>query len=503
MRLAYLTIVIAAFAACARTKPPSTAVSPVAAPPRDTATASPATANPAVANGPAAPKTDARPLDSRALGPAIDQIAATLGDSSGLIPAVALKTDALGGGEAEVRWDIDVQSYVTHDRVEFYVDRFTGVARSRIASWLERGRRYEPMIRSTFRAHGIPEDMYYLGLVESGYDPHAYSRAAAVGMWQFMTATAKGMGLRVDWWVDERRDPMKSTIAAARFLGALRDQFGSLYLAAAAYNGGPGRVARGLNRYASAMEDADGDDRFFVLADQKALRSETSNYVPQLIAAALIGKNPSRYGMELKSVAPFAYDSVVVPPSTPIAAVARAAGVSVEAIRDLNPHVLRGVTPLTGKFLVRIPVGARPRFDSAFVLLSDSDRVAFRRVTVKKGATVTSEAKKAGLTVAQLRWYNPKLPRTKSGKLTAGQLVLVPRRDVLRAAFDVPDPAVERYGTSARNGVHVVRRGETLSGIAKRYGTSVSSLMRLNRLKKPVIYAGQSIIVRGKPRRVS
>ena len=185
-------------------------------------------------------------------------------------------------------WDIEVKEYLSHDRVEFYVRHFTGRGRPTYVAWMQRGLRYEPMIRKTFREHGIPQDMYYLGLVESGYNPHAYSRAAAVGMWQFMTATARGVGLRVDWWVDERRDPMKSTKAAARFLSSLNEQFGSYYLAAAAYNGGPARISRGLTRYASNVDDSEGDDQFFALAETRALRRETSNYVPQLIAAAAI-----------------------------------------------------------------------------------------------------------------------------------------------------------------------------------------------------------------------
>src|SRR5215212_1968056 len=127
---------------------------------------------------------------------------------------------------------------------------FTGRAKDRIAARLEIGTRYEPMIRARMREGGIPEDMYYLALVESGYDPNAYSKAAAVGMWQFMTSTGRGMGLRIDWWIDERRDPVRSTDAAVRFIKGLNEQFGSMYLAAAAYNGGPGRIARGLTRYA-------------------------------------------------------------------------------------------------------------------------------------------------------------------------------------------------------------------------------------------------------------
>ena len=236
------------------------------------------------------------------------QLAAVFGDSS---VAAAVDSSVPEGPT----WDIDVRSYEGHRRVEYYVNAFTGSARQRFISRLEKGSRYEPMIREKLRAGNIPEDMFYLALVESGFEQHAYSRAAAVGMWQFMTATARGTGLRVDWWVDERRDPIRSTDAAVKFLGWLREQFGSLYLAAAAYNGGPGRVARGLSRLGE--DDAStGDDAFFALAENDYLRGETKNYVPQLIAAALIAKEPARYGMTIRTVPPFAYDSVVVPSST-------------------------------------------------------------------------------------------------------------------------------------------------------------------------------------------
>jgi len=169
------------------------------------------------------------------------------GDS--LVEATPAKSDSI----EEPTWDMDVRSYETQDRVAHYVNMFTGRAKDRITERLQRGTRYEPMIRAKMKAGGLPEDMYYLALVESGFDPHAYSRAAAVGMWQFMTSTARDMGLRVDRWVDERRDPVRSTGAAVRFIRGLREEFGSLYLAAAAYNGGPGRVSRGLARYADDL----------------------------------------------------------------------------------------------------------------------------------------------------------------------------------------------------------------------------------------------------------
>jgi membrane-bound lytic murein transglycosylase D len=194
-------------------------------------------------------------------------------------------------------WDIDVRSYETTERVEHYVRVFSGSAREHIVAQLEAGSRFEPMIRAKMRAGGLPEDMYYLALIESGFNPNAYSRAAAVGMWQFMASTARDMGMRVDWWVDERRDPIRSTTAAVGFIRGLKEQLGSLYLAAAAYNGGPGRIARGLTRYADDLEGTSGDDKFFALADKDFLPRETREYVPQLIATALIAKEPQRYGM--------------------------------------------------------------------------------------------------------------------------------------------------------------------------------------------------------------
>ena len=423
-------------------------------------------------------------------------------------PGVAPAAEAIAEGtsiallarDGEPSWDIEVEDYVTEDRVSRFVERFLTGSRRTFVGRLQRGKRYEPMIRRTLREAGIPEDMYFLALVESGFDPDAYSRAAAVGMWQFMTSTARVMGLRVDWWVDERRDPVKSTAAAARFIRDLREQFGSLYLAAAAYNGGPGRVSRGLRKYDDAMDEVSGEDRFFALAERDYLRLETKNYVPQLIAAALIGKAPGRFGITLDSVAPFAYDSVVVPPATPLRAIARASGRSVAEIQALNPHVLRGVTAPDSAMLVRIPPAAGAAFDSAFRALPDEERHAFRRVTARRRESVAAFARREGIPLRVVQGYNPSL-RGRRPQLAPGREVLIPSAGVLEGARSVPDPAIERYGRAGRASggrtVHVVRRGETLGGIAKRYGTSTATLLRLNRLKRPLIVAGQTIIVRG------
>jgi membrane-bound lytic murein transglycosylase D len=316
-------------------------------------------------------------------------------------------------------------------------------------------------------------------------------------MWQMMTATAKGVGLRVDWWIDERRDPVRSTDAAIRFLNYLHEQFGSLYLAAAAYNGGPGRIARGLSRYADQLEGSSGEDVFFALAEQNYLRAETKDYVPKMIAAALVAKYPQRYGVSVESRPVLEYDTVRVGPETPLAAIAKAAGVSVDEVRELNPQVLRGVTPPKDSLTVRVPVGRGVSFDSAYTALPEEDRKAFTRVTTKKGATMVSTARRGGITTKHLKWYNPKLKAAKSGALPVGRVVLLPSPAVVAAAYDIPDPAIERYGSS-RGRTHIVRRGENLSVIAKRYKTSTKTLMRLNGLRKSVIYPGQVIVVRGR-----
>jgi membrane-bound lytic murein transglycosylase D len=412
-------------------------------------------------------------------------------------PAASALPVSNGLEEAEPTWDIDVRSYETHARVQKYVSLFNGSARNTFQRWMQQGARYMPMIREKLRANNIPEDMSYLALIESGYSPHAYSRAAAVGMWQFMTRTGRGMGLRIDWWVDERRDPVESTDAAVRFLGHLREQFGSLYLAAAAYNGGPGRVARGLTRIDDELQGQNGDDAFFALADTRLLRAETKDYVPKLIAAALLAKDPKRFGFTVDSVPPFAFDSARVPPTTPLTAVARAARTHVSVIRDLNPHILRGMTPPKDSFWVRVPVGRADSFPTFFAELSEEELKPYTRVVTRKGQTLKKLADQHAVESHQIRWYNPNLKVSRKGVLTTGQTVLVPTPHTAEGAFDVPNPEIERYGTSVRGSrTHVVRKGESLSVIAKRYGTSVSALVRLNGLKKQVIYPGQTIAVR-------
>jgi membrane-bound lytic murein transglycosylase D len=431
--------------------------------------------------------------------PSNDDVARTVvsvfGDTSALHPDSATVADA---GPV---WDIDVRSYETHERVAHYVQLFSNGAREHFVERLSRGTRYEPMIRAKLRANGMPEDLTYLALIESGYDPNAYSRAAAVGMWQFMSSTARDVGLRVDWWMDERRDPVRSTEGAIRFLGFLQKQFGSLYLAAAAYNGGPGRVARGLTRFAGEMEGKEGEDRFFALAEHDYLRAETKNYVPQLIAAALIAKMPARYGLQVDSTAPLAYDTVQVAPGTSLAVIAASTGATTAVMRDLNPSILRGVTPPDTAVWVHVPAGSAVRAVTAMDSLSADDRRGYRTVRVASATTTPAAvADREGVTLKQLRWFNPTLKTTKRGRIVEGQSVRVPARTVLAFARELPDPGIERWGGESsreltRGGFHVVRKGESIGKIASRYGLSVARLKALNGMKGNRVIAGQTLRV--------
>ena len=393
-------------------------------------------------------------------------------------------------------WDIDVAPYESHARVEYFVGRFSGAMKPTFEIALARQSRYAPMIHARLRAAGLPEDMIYLPLIESWFDPNAYSRAAAVGMWQFMTTTAKGVGMRVDWWVDERRDPVRATDGAVAYLSELRDDFGSVYLAAAAYNGGSGRVSRSLAKHASALRGRQGDDLFFALAEQQALRNETRDYVPKLIAAALVGKDPLRYDVHIASVEPFTWDSVTVPPATPLLAVAKGLGVPLDSLLAYNPQILRGMTPPLGPSVwLRVPLRTTDGFLERFATLSVAERTGVKRVVTRDGDYITRIARANGLTAKQLNTYNPQATRLKNGNLHAGQRILVPRLDVVRASREVPDPKIERYGSSA-NIVHVVTRGESLGVIARRNGTSVAALKRMNKLRTDKIRIGQRLRVR-------
>jgi membrane-bound lytic murein transglycosylase D len=250
-----------------------------------------------------------------------------------------------------VSWDIPV---VWNEPVARFVTLFTEEQTGRMELYLKRSGRYEGMIRQKLQARGMPQDLVYLSMIESGFNPTARSHAKAVGLWQFIAETGRRYGLRIDRYVDERRDPARSTDAALDYLQELHDRFGSWNLAAAAYNSGENRVSRIMRKETGAERGRESD--FWRIRDQ--LPRETREYVPLIVAAAIVGKQPEKYGMaEVERWLPAPVDEVSVPGGTELGTVAAAVGISKQEMKRLNPHLIRGMTPPGSAYPVRIPEG--------------------------------------------------------------------------------------------------------------------------------------------------
>jgi len=376
---------------------------------------------------------------------------------------------------------------VINDRVQYFIKFFQTVVRDRFAQWLKRSGRYIPIMRDVLREHGLPEDLVYLAMIESGFNPTARSYRQAVGPWQFIEGTALKYGLRVDWWVDERRDPIKSTIAAARYLKDLYDQFRCWYLAAASYNAGEGAVSRAMRRY--QVED------YWQLIEYPGLKQETKEYVPKMIAAALIAKNPEKYGFkDIEYDPPLEWDEVVLPPGTSLEAVAMCANTSLEEVKNLNPHLLRQSTPPDTSYPVRIPKGREAIFWECFLALPlPKKQLMFvkvksnhlRKYKVQKGDTLFKISKRFGVSLQELKVVNH---IKNSSNLKIGQELLIPEKE--RNGVKTISK-----GRTNKKVVHVVREGETLWRIAKSYGVSVEDLKRWNKLEGKTIRPHERLLI--------
>ena len=262
--------------------------------------------------------------------------------------------------EKGVSWDIE---YTDHDRVDFFVEYLTGKQFERTGEWLERVGKYGPMIANELAARGMPQDLLYLAIIESGLDPNAYSTADAAGMWQFIEETGERYGLEVSEYVDERRDPVKATAAALTYLQEMHDDFDSWYLSAAGYNTGENRVARLLRERGGSL----GGDESLYWEIWHELPSETRDYVPLMLAMGKIAKEPAKYGYtDVRPQAPLQFDQVAMPGGTSLADVARSAGVDAEVIHDLNPHLVKKQTPPGREMAVRVPLGEGTRVAADF-----------------------------------------------------------------------------------------------------------------------------------------
>lgn len=430
---------------------------------------------------------------------------------------------------------------VFNDAVKYYIKWFSEDKKKVFANWLRRSRLYVPIIREILRENNMPEDLVYLAMIESGFNPKAYSSAKASGPWQFIYSTGGRYGLEVDYWVDERRDPEKSTIAAAKYLKNLFDQFGCWYLAAASYNAGEGRIGRLIQKH--------NTNDFWELHKYNTLPKETREYIPQLIAAAIIAKDPAKFGFgSITYDSPVRFTQVRVPPATPVASIARASSVDIDVVRTCNPEILRGITP-PGKsnYSVKLPseVNAQTFYDR---LESELESVpAIKGVItykIKKKDNIAKILKKHNISQKDLVLVNAS---DNDLKIKPGMVIAIPkfsgdsaRRTMVAQADTVEEkppviselktvkktsedkpvmvatirsstppgiaakaPAVRpanKEETAARStpprpvkAFHVVKRGETLAQISDRYGIDEASLRTANKLHGNRVYPNMKL----------
>ncbi len=280
---------------------------------------------------------------------------------------------------------VPVYPVVVNAQVEALMDYFTARERERFGLWIARSGRYLAMIRRIFRERGLPEELAYTAMIESGFSPRAVSRVGAKGMWQFMEATGRRYGLVVNRWVDERLDPVKATVAAAQYLGDLYGMFGHWFLAQAAYNAGEARIAR-------AMKMAKTSD-FWALTQTRHLPNETKRFVPQILAATVITQAPSRYGFDVTMESPLQYDEATVKRALDFETIAALAEVPVDDVRELNPALRGGITPPFGSYTLRLPMGSGSRFEAALEETGPAKLVAWGLHRIARNQTLAEIAR--------------------------------------------------------------------------------------------------------------
>lgn len=350
----------------------------------------------------------------------------TLSPSDAASPADMIVPSASSANAASApSYNIPV---VIDSTVQSHIHFFNTSIRSRFEQWLIRLSRYRPLVENIFSEFNLPSDLVYLSLVESGFNPHAYSRAKATGPWQFMKGTGLVYGLRIDHYVDERRDPIKSTVAAARYLRDLYDLFGTWPLAMAAYNAGEGKVMRALHKAQA--------ETFSDISKTKLIRAETKQYVPRIMAATIIARNPDQYGFSQDPVAPHQFEEVTVNRPLHFRAIANTTGVSYEDLQLLNPELRRDATPPDDSpYHLKVPVGTGAKVAQ----LLD-------RIPTYKFPPLQVHARAKQVKTDRSRWYK-------------------------------------------------VRAGDTLEKVSKRFRVPLKTLKTKNHLNGPVIKPGELLII--------
>ena len=368
---------------------------------------------------------------------------------------------------------------VLNESVEKNLEYFQNGIPERFQSYLDRFHHYQDLVEPVFRELGLPLELMYLSLVESGFNPRAFSRSRASGPWQFMKGTGRVYGLDVDWYLDERRDPIKSTVAAAHHLRDLYDQFGSWPLALAAYNAGSGKISRAIKKT--------GTRDFWTIRRSRHIKRETKEYVPRFIAATLIAQNPTAFGFSTPDGDRHEFEEVLITKRVHLSAVTQQTGIPVEELQRLNPELRRSIVPsITGPgYFLKVPLGM------ASLVLEHHPRLAVwtqppppptEWYQIRRGDSLSVVAKRFGMKVSQLKTMN----NLRSNIIRVG--------GKLRVRGGVDEDYADTEITWYR-----VRSGDSLGNIATRFRISVNSLMRLNNLSSHIIYPGDRLRVKGNP----
>ncbi len=366
---------------------------------------------------------------------------------------------------------------VLNDYVAGYINFFsTRGHKSLVNSW-QRAGRYELMIKRILKEEGVPQDLMYLAQAESGFHPNAVSRVGARGMWQFMHYTAPGYGLKNNWWVDDRQDPEKATRAAARYLKDLFNQFGDWYLAMAAYNSGAGNVQRAVQRTGYAD--------FWELYKRNVLPLETKNYVPIIVAMTIIAKNPAQYGLTPDEVdPPEVADKVTVDYAVDLRLVAEAVDAPLDQLADLNPSLLRLVTPKDAPYDLKLPAGTKEKFETAMAAIPEDKRVLWRYHKVEQGDSLDSIARKYKATpkaIAEVNNLNA------DDEVVAGSKLVIP--------ISSQKVASGSGGFSKHPTHYKVRKGDTVLSVADDFAVPPERIRKWNHMKGNSLRVGRSIVI--------
>ncbi|MBT3216936.1 MAG: LysM peptidoglycan-binding domain-containing protein [Candidatus Marinimicrobia bacterium] len=352
---------------------------------------------------------------------------------------------------------------VRNKQVDQFIEFFQTKGKKQFQIWLNRYIEYGELIGEILREEDMPQELIFLAMIESGLNPRAYSKANAAGIWQFIYSTGKSFGLKRTWYVDERRDPIKSTHAAADFLKGLYQEFDHWYLAMAAYNCGEGRVRRAIRLHQTSD--------FWQL---HSLPRETRNYLPYYLAAAIIGRAPDQYGFSsnASSIKPFEFDLVKINQSADLTVIARSAGINLKTLKLFNPELRQSATPSEGSYSLRIPKGRKETFFANFTALPNDQKFAQQNLIhkVKRGESLWTISSRYKVSIHDLAAVNKIRNRH---KIQIGQKLTVP----IKGGVGVDGGPPGHYKV-----VYKVKRGDTLGQIAEDYGTRTNHIRRWNNI---------------------